>query len=321
MKVFSSLEDWQEFNGQNLSSIQEWPPVALTIGNFDGVHLGHQELIHRIRQHAQAQWGRSLLLTFHPHPVQVLAPHKEHLRLFSLTDQQMQLRQYGLDILFRQTFTREFSELSAPDFLEQYLLKFFKPKMIAVGYNFTFGSHRQGNIDLLQSFCQRHRIALEVVPAYRSAVGVVSTSEIRRSLLDGDVERASEMLGRPYCLRGWVKKGDERGRTIGFPTANLQVDVNFIPRLGVYACYVEMKGARLAAVMNIGVNKTFVEGENHPIKVEVHILDFSGDIYGQEMSVHFKQFLRDEKRFQSIEELKQQITADVLLARQILNKG
>lgn len=318
MKVFSSLEDWSEFNRESESSIQQMPPVALTIGNFDGVHLGHQELIHRVRQHAQAQWGRSVLLTFHPHPVQVLAPHKEHLRLFSLVDQQNQLRHLGLDVIFRQTFTREFSELSAPDFLEKFLFTHFKPKMIAVGYNFSFGSHRQGNIDLLRAFCEKHRIALDVVPAFRSAAGVVSTSEIRKSLLMGQVGRAREMLGRSYALRGWVKRGEARGRTLGFPTANLQVDVNFIPKLGVYACWVEMKGARLPAVMNIGVNKTFVEGENHPIKVEVHLLDFSGDLYGQEMVVHFEEFLRDEQKFQSLEELKNQISADSAAARKIL---
>lgn len=293
-------------------------PVALTIGNFDGVHKGHQELLKKTVQAARQMQGFSLLLTFHPHPAQILTPEKKHVRLFTLQDQQEQLKKIGLDGVMRQPFSREFSEISAPDFLEHFILKNFQPKHIVVGHDFVFGSHRQGNFELLKAFCERRKIKLELVPALKIGNEIVSTSKIRHWLLQGDLQMAEALLGRRYYLKGIVEKGEARGRTLGFPTANIKPDVDFYPRMGVYVCEVflpEAPEVPLRAVMNLGLNRTFVEGDHQPIKAEVHILGFSQDIYGRTIQVDLCEYLREEKKFSSIEELKKQIAIDAEKAR------
>lgn len=312
MKVWMDPELW-------LKARQEMKkPVALTIGNFDGVHRGHQALLQATTEAAQKWQGISVLLTFHPHPAQILAPEKQHVRLFTLEDQQEQLALRGLDAVLRQPFSREFSEISAPDFLEHFLLKYFQPKFMAVGHDFRFGSHRQGTLELLSVFCEKHKIQLQVIQALKVGEDVVSTSKIRQSLLQGDPRKAEKLLGRKYYLKGVVEKGVSRGRQLGFPTANIKPDVDFYPRMGVYICDVMKSDAldkKLRAVMNVGLNRTFVEGGHQPIKAEVHILDFSQDLYGQTLKVELCEYLREEKKFPSIEELKSQIGADVEKAR------
>jgi len=312
MKVWMDPELWLQ------AKLQKNQPVALTIGNFDGVHRGHQELLRATTEAALNKQGQAVLLTFHPHPAQILAPEKQHVRLFSLEDQQEQLEKRGLHAIVRQPFSREFSEVSAPDFLEHFLLKYFQPFFIAVGHDFRFGSHRQGNLDLLQVFCEKHKIKLQVVPALKIENEIVSTSKIRQLLLQGEPRKAEQMLGRPYYLKGVVEKGASRGRQLGFPTANIKPDVDFYPRMGVYMCEViiaENPEKKLKAVMNLGMNRTFVEGGHQPVKAEVHILDFTEDLYGQTLKVELSEYLREEQKFPSIEALKQQITADIQKAR------
>lgn len=301
---------------QELSLFQR--PVALTIGNFDGVHKGHQELLKRVVQFAEQSQGFSLLLTFHPHPVQILAPEKKHERLFTLEDQQEQLRKAELNGVMRQPFSRQFSEISAPDFLEFYILKNFQPRLIVVGHDFAFGAHRRGNFELLKAFCERRKIKLEQAPVTRVEGEVVSTSKIRQCLLQGELALVEKMLGRKYFLKGIVEKGEARGRQLGFPTANIKPDVDFYPRMGVYVCEVSRPGVsdkKNRAVMNLGLNRTFVEGDHQPIKAEVHILDFSENLYGQTLKVELCEYLREEKKFSSIDELKNQISADAAKAR------
>jgi riboflavin kinase/FMN adenylyltransferase len=315
MQVWWDPEKWRQ-DQLSLGS----KPVALTLGNFDGVHKGHQKLLKNVVDAARSFNGQSLLLTFHPHPAQILAPEKKHVRLFTLRDQQQELEKYGLDGVLRQAFSREFSEISAPDFLEDYILKYFQPRYITVGHDFVFGAHRQGNFELLKAFCEKRKIRLELVPAFKVDGETVSTSNIRRHLLAGELRQAEALLGRRYYLQGVVEKGAARGRTLGFPTANIKPDVDFFPRMGVYICEVIRLGVdpdkrRLRAVMNVGLNRTFVEGDHQPIKAEVHLLDFSEDLYGQTLQVELCQYLREEKKFGSIDELKRQIQADVEAAR------
>ncbi len=306
----------------NLTSWQVKSPLVLTIGNFDGVHLGHQELLQKAIRKAQAMGGFSLLLTFHPHPAQILAPERKHKRLFSLQDQQEQLILQNLDGVVRQDFSREFSEISASEFLENYIWKEFHPRALIVGHDFQFGAHRKGTFELLKSFCEQHQIELELVPALKVGGKVVSTSQIRRHLLEGQVQEAQVLLGRPYYLQGIVERGEARGRLLGFPTANIRPDVDFFPKMGVYVCQVhgatrenEKNGAPLRAVMNLGLNRTFVEGDHHPIKAEVHLLNFSADLYGQKLKVELLAYLREEKKFSGIEELTSQIRIDSEKAR------
>jgi riboflavin kinase/FMN adenylyltransferase len=321
MQVWTNSENWakeKESEKDSLKGAQGSVPIVMTIGNFDGVHCGHQELLKKTVQKAREINGFSLLLTFHPHPAQILAPERKHKRLFSLEDQQEQLIRQGLDGVFRQDFSREFSEIPANDFLENYILKEFHPAHLVVGHDFHFGAHRKGTLELLQSFCQKHRISLELVPALKIEQKIVSTSQIRQQLLDGNVQLAKALLGRSYYLQGIVEKGEARGRQLGFPTANIRPDVDFYPKMGVYVCQVhgaEPNGKVLRAVMNLGMNRTFVEGDHHPIKAEVHILDFEKDLYGQKIKVELLHYLREEKKFASLEELKTQIQRDVQTAR------
>lgn len=295
------------------------PATALTIGNFDGVHLGHQELLRRAVTAAQQQGLFSMLLTFYPHPVRILAPEKQHTRLFSLEDQQERLAFHGLQGVLRQPFSREFSETPALEFLQNYLLKYFQPRVLVVGHDFSFGAHRMGNLRLLENFCERQNIVLEAVFPLKVDDEIVSTSRIREDLLNGNLARSEKMLGRKYYLKGIVEKGEMRGRQIGFPTANIRPDVDFFPKTGVYACQVRLPDSRYQkAVMNIGMNRTFVEGDHNPIKAEVHLLDFSEDLYGQTLKVELCQYLREERKFPSIQELSLQIARDIVKAREIL---
>jgi riboflavin kinase / FMN adenylyltransferase len=298
--------------------------LALTIGNFDGVHLGHQELIGRIVKKAREIESLAVLLTFDPHPVQILAPEKKHTRLFSLRDQQERLEALGVDGILRQPFSREFSGRSPLDFLENFILKFFHPSLIVVGEDFSFGANRQGNSELLSLFCAEKKIELQLVKAKEIRDQIISTSRIRKLLAAGDLNLVTEMLGRPYSLRGVVEKGEARGRKLGFPTANIKPEADFFPKLGVYVChaYVEagIDSAKYLAVMNLGMNRTFVEGDHHPIKAEVHLLDTNLDLYGRILKVELLQYLREEKKFSSLDELKTQIARDIESARGSLKK-
>jgi riboflavin kinase/FMN adenylyltransferase len=306
---------------QEIQDIRQ--PVALTIGNFDGVHRGHQELLRRVVDFATLKGGSSVLLTFYPHPLQVLHPERKHVRLFDQEDQREQLAKSGLSGVFLQSFSRDFSEMSAPDFLENYLLKFFHPRCLVVGHDFSFGQHRQGHHDLLRAFCERRGIELQIVPPLKIDGVIASTSKIREALLNGDLELAKNLLGRNYFIQGVVEKGDARGRTLGFPTANIRPAVDFYPKIGVYACRATLAGDKSAtvfkAVTNIGLNRTFVEGENHPIKVEAHLLNYQGDLYGKTMKLELIDYLREEKKFSSIDELKAQIARDAEQAERTLS--
>ena len=314
MKVWQNPSDCLNFRAQ--SRVEE---TALTIGNFDGVHRGHQELLKRVVAAANQRGLFSMLLTFHPHPLQILSPEKQHTRLFSLEDQQERLAASGLQGVLRQPFSRQFSETAARDFLQNYLLKFFQPRALIVGHDFSFGAHRMGNLELLRDFCQREKIELEAVPPLEIEGEIVSTSRIRENLLSGKLDQAEKMLGRKYYLKGIVEKGDKRGRQLGFPTANVRPDVDFYPKTGVYACLVRLPDSRYRkAVMNVGMNRTFVEGDHNPIKVEVHLFDFSEDIYGQTIQVELCHYLREERKFPSIADLKLQIEQDIVRAQEIL---
>jgi len=317
MKTWYTAESMQK----EISSEGASKPISLSIGNFDGVHLGHQELLRRITENAKKNGGLALLLTFEPHPVQILAPEKKHTRLFSLRDQQERLSAFGLDGILRQGFSREFSERSAEDFLTHFILKFFQPSLIVVGQDFSFGANRQGKSDLLTAFCQKNKIELQLVEPQKVEEQIVSTSQIRRCLALGNLQLATKMLKRPYSLRGVVEKGEARGRQLGFPTANIKPEADFFPKLGVYVCdaYVEggIDSSKYLAVMNLGMNRTFVEGDHHPIKAEVHLLDASLDLYGRVLKVELKHYLREEKKFASFDELKSQISKDIEMARKL----
>lgn len=308
-------------DSQQISQIQSRlkAPLALTIGNFDGVHLGHRELFAKLTQWAKNHHGSSLALTFHPHPIQVLYPERRHMRLFDLEDQKEQIRLLGVDAVAVQPFSRDFSEMTSIEFLEKFVFKTFSPQFIVVGHDFSFGARREGTLRTLEEFCQSKKIELMIVPAVQRDGRAISTSWVRELLLAGDIERSNQFLGRPYHLHGIVEKGEARGRGLGFPTANIKPVLDFFPRTGVYACRAFGRFGSRPAVMNIGHNKTFVEGDHHPIKLEVHLLDFSEDLYGQQLRVELISYLRDEKKFGSVQELKAQIQSDIARAKEVLD--
>ncbi len=291
------------------------PPLSLVIGNFDGIHQGHQQLLKVSTEWAKAHHGISVALTFHPHPLAVLAPRPGYARLFSLQDRQEQLQKRGVSGVVVQPFSLEFAQIPAAEFLSQYLHAYFHPQQVVVGHDFGFGQGRRGNVQLLREFCDQHHIELQAVPPFKISDEVVSSSAVRQALREGNVEKASLFLGRPFSLRGPVVSGDKRGHTIGFPTANLNITAEQIPRLGVYATKTHYHGKVYASVTNVGIHPTFQSQENPPVKVETHIMNFSEDIYGKEIQVDFNHYLRSEKKFSGIDELTQQIKKDIQAAK------
>lgn len=298
---------WIRTQEQSLPNIQK---SVLTIGNFDGVHLGHQQLIKTLVDKAKKLDLPSLVCTFKPHPLQVLHPGMPSHRLFDYRDQAENMSLLGVDYLIEEKFTKEMSLMSAVDFMDLYVVRHFNPLHIVVGYDFTFGKDRSGDHKFLEDYCHNKGIGLTQVPAMEVSGQIVSSSAIRKMIEHGDMQKASEFLGRKYYLRGPVKLGYQRGRTLGVPTANISPEIEFIPRKGVYFSRAKIKDNWYYSITNIGVNPTF-ENENHILKVETHIFDFSQDIYGEQIQVELDLFHRDEIKFSGIETLKIQISRDI----------
>lgn len=292
---------------------------VVTIGNFDGVHRGHQQLVEMVVREAQHYDVPSVVYTFNPHPVKVLHPDRPTYRMFDFRDQQQQFASLGIEHLIIENFTLEFAAVTARDFLEEYILKWLNPKTLVVGHDFSFGAYREGNIPFLEKFCHEKGIGLFIIPPFQYLGSTVSSSRIRRSLQEGNIDEANDLLGRQYYLRGQVEHGFRRGRTIGFPTANIHADVEFVPRKGVYCTLVRIGDKEYPSVTNIGVNPTFEDGDK--IKVETYIFDFNSSLYGQEIEVKLLKFLRDEQKFSGIEELKKQIEKDCIEAKAFFNES
>lgn len=293
---------------------------VVTIGNFDGVHLGHQQLVDNVVREAQYLGVPSVVYTFHPHPVKVLHPERATYRLFDLKDQQEQFSQRGIENVIIEDFTKEFSKISPQDFLDRYIFEQLRPRTLVVGHDFSFGADRSGNIPFLEKYCAQKGIKLIIIPPYQNEGLVVSSTRIREALKAGEVESANKLLGRTYYLRGHVEKGFQRGRTIGVPTANIHPDVEFMPRLGVYCTLTKFGGHLHPSITNIGVNPTFTENGKGPIKIETHLFDFDAHLYGLEVEVYLLQFIRDEMKFTGIEELKKQILNDITQARRYFHE-
>jgi len=292
------------------------PRVVLTLGNFDGVHRGHQAIVARAREEAARRGAQVVLLTFHPHPLIVLAPDRGRALIQSLHDRLASLRTLGVDITVVQRFTRAFASLTPEEFVEGFLLRSLALVHVVVGYNVNFGRARAGSAATLRELGARHGFDVDTVGPVTVGDVAVSSSIVRDAVAAGDVARAEVLLGRPYRLRGRVIVGDRRGRTIGFPTANLHVRPRvMLPTDGVYAVRVHAGGAVHAGVVNVGVRPTFGEARR---TVEAYLLDFDGDLYGRWLELDFVARLRGEQRFDGIAALKAAIAADVAHARRIL---
>lgn len=295
------------------ASLPQIDSSVVTVGNFDGVHLGHQYLLKELVKKAQSEKVAAVVCTFRPHPRTILYPEKPTHRLFDYRDQAEMMEKLGVDYLIEEKFTKDFSLMSGEEFLSSYIVRLFKPKHIVVGHDFNFGKNRQGDEHFLSEFCKRRDISLSILNPFEINAQVVSSSAIRKLLEHGDLQRAEEFLGRKYYLRGPVRVGHRRGRQLGVPTANISPAIEFVPRKGVYFTLTEHKNKLYPSISNIGYNPTF-ETEDSYLKVETHIFDFHEDIYGDQIKVELLHFHRDEMKFSGVEPLKKQIDKDILLA-------
>ncbi len=287
---------------------------AAAIGDFDGVHLGHRQVIGRAVQLADQKGLKSAVMTFCPHPREVLG-HKQYSRSLAPFSKKSQLlKQLGVDDIWAVRFDEEFSKVEPEQFFEN-MLALLNIDTIVVGFDFTFGHRGRGTPDLLKEL-GKGNINVEVVPPYKIDGEKVSSTCIRELLLEGEVELANKYLGRRYAVSGTVVEGEKRGRTIGFPTANIALDDSYvIPAKGVYAVNVACQGQKHHGVMNIGVKPTFHGDLDVEPTLEVHILDFDRSIYGEAVEVEFVKFIRKEQKFGSVEALIKQIAQDAETAR------
>jgi riboflavin kinase / FMN adenylyltransferase len=291
---------------------------VVTVGNFDGVHKGHREILERVVSRAKELQGTAVAVTFRPHPRAFL--HATSVPLINTYEEKVEiLLGLGVDWVVEEPFTREFSNISADQFFHQVFCHGLEAKALFLGYDFAFGKGRAGNVDTLTRLAAARGIEAEVVPPYQQEGKAVSSSAIRKFLEEGDVASAKSFLGRAFFLRGLVWRGDGRGRSIGIPTANLRTEFRLYPKNGVYVTTTLWRGKRLPSISNVGVNPTFKgDAQDLPLKVETHLFDWKGDIYGDEISVEFHEFLRPERKFSGAEELKAQIQKDFMDARRIL---
>lgn len=290
--------------------------VVLTLGNFDGVHLGHQVILRRAVAEARGIGGQVVVLTFHPHPVAVLAPERKPAMIQSLHDRLACLRDLGADVVVLQRFTRRFAALEPEAFVDVFLRQHLDLRHVVVGYNVNFGRNRAGSVATLRDLGARRGFAVDDVGPVALGDTTVSSSAVRAAIAGGDVVRARMLLGRPMGLRGRVVHGEHRGRTLGFPTANLHRPAGLaLPADGVYAVRVVLDGVRHVGVLNIGVRPTFGTLAR---TVEVHLLDGGGDLYGRWLVLEVVERLRGEQRFDGPEALRRAIAADVARARAVL---
>ena len=306
---------------ENIYNIKKpYKNAVIAIGNFDGVHIGHQALFHEVIEKADAISGTSIVMTFEPHPMRVLTQNG-HPPLITLYEQKLELiESSGIDVLICVPFSREFANISARAFVEDILLTRIGMKAIVVGEDYTFGKNREGNLDLLKTYAENHGfeiIASDWIQTLNGQPGRISSTRARKLIIAGDVSEAKKLLGRNYQIRGVVKAGRNRGgRLLGFPTANIKLHDELCPKTGIYAVTAEYKNKIYKGVANIGYGPTFDDNE---FAVEVHLLDFNENIYAQKIRVNFVQRIRDEIKFSNISELSDQIKKDIVKAREILS--
>jgi riboflavin kinase/FMN adenylyltransferase len=303
----------------DLNEIREpFKNAVITIGNFDGVHLGHQALFHEVIEKADAIGGTSVAMTFEPHPMRILKQNN-HPPLITLYEQKAELiERTGIDVIICVPFTKEFAALTAREFIDDLLIQKIGMRAIVVGEDYSFGKNREGNLELLKTFSAEMNFDVLVadwIKLSRNLPNRISSTKVRELVMAGQMEEAHKMLGRHYQIRGVVVTGRDRGgKLLGIPTANINLHDELCPKTGIYAVTVEWQDTQLKGVANIGYSPTF---DDHEFTVEVHILDFDKDIYEQKIRVNFIQRIRNEKKFSDISELIEQIHKDIAAAREI----
>lgn len=300
---------------QDIEHLPAFKNAVVTIGTFDGVHVGHQQIISQLKDEAAKIGGETVIITFHPHPRKVVHAEKKKVELINTIDERIELlAAKGIDRLVIVPFTLGFSELAPRNYCEKFLIEKFKPAVVIIGYDHRFGKDRQGDYKLLEEYSKKGAFELKEIPGQLINDSTVSSTLIRNSLKEGNIEKANQLLGYDFFFEGEVVKGDQRGRTIGFPTANINVinEEKIIPGNGVYVVEIMMHNNRkLKGMMNIGVRPT-VDGTRRTI--EVNIFDFTEEIYGERLRITVKKFLRTEQKFNGIDALKEQLGKDKMAA-------
>src|SRR6478736_275816 len=299
MKIYHSLEDFVCLSN-----------AVVTSGTFDGVHVGHQKILHRLKEIAAKNNGETVVLTFWPHPQMVLHPENHSLKLLNTFDEKANLlKAEGIQHLLRIEFTKEFSHISSLDFIQKILVERIGTRKLVIGYDHRFGHNREGSFEQLKLNAAKYGFDVEEIPRQDVDHLSVSSSKIRQALEKSDIETATHLLGKPYMLTGQVVEGDKLGRELGYPTANIEIDSRYklIPADGIYAVTLAYENEIFKGMLYIGPRPT-VNGSKKVI--EVNIFDFNKDIYGDTITVYFHRLLRGDKKFDSLDSLKQQLHAD-----------
>jgi len=307
---------------QRIGHIDELPDTlrsgAVTIGNFDGVHLGHARIISTLVDRAASLEGPSVVFTFDPHPISLLRPEQAPERLVTPARKLELLEQLGVDVVVTYPTDQQLLELSAEAFFETIILAGLGARMIVEGPNFAFGRNREGTISTLENLCRHHQVQLEVVEPVKRDGEIVSSSQLRRLISEGELETVNRLLTSPYRVRGRIQQGSGRGQQLGFPTANLGEVATLLPADGVYAGCGYIDGGSWPAAVNIGGNPTF---DDLAAKFEVHLVGFSGSRYGEMIDIELLERLRDVRRFETPEQLRSQIEEDVRQACQVARQA
>jgi riboflavin kinase / FMN adenylyltransferase len=306
----------------DIISFKARKPVV-TIGTFDGVHLGHQKVIARLREIAGSHGGESVIFTFYPHPRLITAPEEISLRLLTTLEEKKKLfEQSGIDHLIIFPFTKEFSQLTYSEFVEQILVEKMQTHCLVVGYDHRFGKNREGGFEYLQNCADKFGFEIEKLEVLLVDEAHVSSTHVREALEKGDVALANKFLGYRFTLHGKVVEGQRVGRKLGFPTANIEASDphKLIPGYGVYAVEVLLSGKKYGGMLNIGSRPTFNKNADNR-SIEVHIFDFSGDIYNKEITLVFAGKIRNEQKFSGVEALTEQLKKDKIEALKILSGG
>lgn len=303
---------------EGIDNLQRIPNAVVTSGTFDGVHVGHQKILKNVIKTAEKYKGKSVVLTFWPHPRFVLFPDDNKLKLLSTFEEKARiLEEVGIDYLVKIKFTKVFSQLSSEAFIQDVLVDKIGAKKLVIGYDHKFGKNREGSFEYLKENSLKFGFDVEEISRQDIDDVGISSTKIRQALKEGHVHLASDYMGRPFSLTGQVIEGQQIGSDIGFPTANIQLDETFkvVPKYGVYAVTVEIEGNQYNAMLNIGIRPT-VGGTS--MVIETNIFNFNADIYGKQLTVSFIERIRDEKKFDSLEALKKQLSEDKAKSLSIL---
>lgn len=305
----------QIFKGSREAKLAGLKNPVITIGNFDGVHLGHQKILKKVIQRARALDGVSAVYTFHPHPLKIIRPEAEPLGITTFDEKMRLIEAAGIDCLICESFTRQFAEQPPEEFIKNIIVDRIRPREIIIGHDYAFGKNRKGSIDLLLKMGEIFHFKVQVIDNITIKNIPVRSTTVRRLITLGKVSLADKLLGRPYSLSGKVLHGKQR--RIGFPTANLSPGKNLIPKNGVYAIRTQTPFGVFNGIVNVGYNPTF---ENDRLSIEAHLFNFNENLYGKEITLYFIKRVRAEKKFGDVPSLVKQIDRDIVFAKRILGK-